>query len=374
VTSGAEIAAAFEREEPMTIGAEEELMLLDPVDHDLAPEAVRVLELLEGDARFKPELPASQIESLTTPAATVRELAAQLAASRRTLAAAVDGVVDLAAAGVHPTAEPEGEINPGPRYEALARRYGRSIVSRQLVCALQLHVAPGSAESALAVYNALRSYLPAIAAVAANAPFLAGADTGLASVRPRIAQLLPRQGVPPAFSSWDEFAAALEWGVAGEVIGDRASWWWELRPHFGFGTLELRVPDAQTTVADAGAIAAFAQCLVAWLADGYRERGALPVHPSWRIAENRWLAARGGVDADLADLDTGHPCPLRARLDALLEELAPVAERLDCSTELRHLRSLVDRNGAIRQREVAAERGLDGLVGWLCGEFLASTA
>ena len=369
MSTAAEIVAAFDRAEPLAIGAEEELMLLDPEDLDLAPEALRVLELLDGDRRFKLELPASQIESLTAPVATVGELASQLAHSRHDLAAAVHGIVELAAAGVHPTAAPEGDINRGPRYDAVAAQYGRQVVRRQLVCALQIHVAPGDADGALAVYNALRSHLPEIAALAANAPFFDGKDTGLASIRPLIAQLLPRQGVPPAFADWEEFAAALRWGATGEVIPDRASWWWELRPHPGFGTLELRVPDAQTTIDDAAAIAAFAHCLVGRLAARHREGEPLAVHSSWRIAENRWRAARDGVDAELADLDTGEVRPLRELLDERVADLAAVAERLGCADELGRVRDLAQRNGAIRQREIAAERGLDGLLRWLCEEF-----
>jgi carboxylate-amine ligase len=371
VITGAEIAATFERNDPLTVGAEEELMLLDPDSLDLAPDAVRVLDLLGGDRRFKLELPASQIESQTTPAETVNQLAGQLIAARRDLASALDGVIELAAAGVHPTAAPRGELNGGPRYEAVVRRYGRSVMSRQLVCALQIHVAPGDAKSALGVYNALRSYLPEIAAVAANAPFFAGADTGLASIRPVIAQLLPRQGVPPAFSEWDHFAAALEWGAADGVIADPASWWWELRPHPGFGTLELRVPDAQTTITEAAAIAALGQCLVAWLTGRHRDGEALPVHESWRIAENRWRAARDGIEARLADLETGEVRPARHRLRQLLEDLSPTARRLGCRRELDDLGSLIERNGAIRQREVAAQSGIEAVAAWLRNRYLS---
>ena len=201
---------------------------------------------------------------------------------------------------------PEGELNRNERYDAAAERYGQRVLGRQLVFALQVHVAPGSADAALAVYNALRSYLPDIAALAANAPFLAGADTGLASVRPSIGLLLPRQGVPPVIESWDEFAQALDWGSRGDTF-DRSAWWWELRPHVTHGTLELRVPDAQTTVDDAAAVAALGQCLVAWLCERHDAGEQLPVAPSWRIAENRWFAARDGAEARLVDLETGEP-------------------------------------------------------------------
>lgn len=368
--TGAEIVAAFDRAEPMTIGVEEELMLLSPGDLDLAPVAPEVMERVGDDPRFKLEMPASQIESLTTPCETVHDIGAQLAGARRDLAGACDDLVELAASGVHPFAAPEGEINRGERYDAAAERYGSATLRRQLVFALQVHVAPGSADAALAVYNALRSYLPEIAAVAANAPFLAGRDTGFASIRPSIGLLLPRQGIPPALSSWDEFADALTWGERAATF-DQASWWWELRPHVSHGTLELRVPDAQTTLADATAVAALGHCLVAWLGERHRAGEPLPVAPSWRIAENRWLAARDGAEAKLADLETGEAVWLSERIAALVEQLAPTAARLGCSNELGRVDALARRNGAVRQREIAADLGVEGLVGWMRDEFLA---
>ncbi len=366
---GADIAAAFDAAQEVTVGVEEELMLLAPGDLDLAPKAPNVLARVDGDDRFKLELPASQIESVTTPCQTVGEIRGQLSRARVDLVEACDGLVELAAAGVHPTAAPAGALNRNERYDAAAERYGERVLGRQLVFALQVHVAPGSADTALAAYNALRSYLPEIAGLAANAPFFGGRDTGLASVRPSIGLLLPRQGVPPVIESWDEFAAALEWGARGDTF-DRAAWWWELRPHVTHGTLELRVPDAQTTVDDAAAIAALGHCLVAWLVERHREGEQLPVAPSWRIAENRWLAARDGAEAQLVDLESGEQFWLSERIASLVEELAPVAARLGCSDELGRVDALARRNGAVCQREIAAERGIEGVVGWLRDEFL----
>jgi carboxylate-amine ligase len=370
VQSAAAIRRAFDSRDELTVGAEEELMLLDPESGDLAAIAPQVLERTQGDPRFKLELPASQLEIVTEPVATVSELAAQLRASRRDLAERAAGLAALAAAGAHPFAAPEGDLNPGPRYRHTEAEYG-PIARRQLVFALQIHVAPGSADRALAVYNALRSYLPEIAALAANAPFHDGSDTGLASVRPQIAGLLPRQGVPPALPSFEEFAEALRWGARLGTMPEPSAWWWELRPHPAFGTLEVRVPDAQTTVAEAAAITAFVQTLVAWLGERHDAGEKLSVHPSWRIAENRWRAMRGGLDANLGNLDDGTPIPARERLGKLLDILEPTARRLDCVAELRLTREQVAANGALRQSEIGRARGPRGLVDWLRSRFLA---
>jgi glutamate---cysteine ligase / carboxylate-amine ligase len=352
----------------MTVGLEEELMLLDPQTLDLTPRAAEVLERVEGDPRFKPELPAAQLEIVLPPAATVGEAIAALRSARADLAAAADGIGVLAGAGTHPFAT-EGELRRGERYEAIAREYGW-IARRQLVFGLHVHVAVRPADRALAVYNALRGHLPLIAALAANAPYHAGEDTGLASVRPTISTLLPRQGVPPPMASWEELEAALGWGMAAGAMRHRSQWWWEARLHPDFGTVEVRVPDTQTTVVETAAIAAFVHSLVAWLADRHANGERLEVAPSWRIAENRWSACRRGLDGTMADLVTGEVAPTRERIAALLAELAPVAERVGCATELAGVDLAA--SGADRQREAAAGAPTSpahAVTAWLAGRF-----
>lgn len=327
-------------------------MLLHPQTLDLAPRAGELLERLAGDARFKPELPASQLEIVTTPADGVAAAVQQLARGRRDLAHAAEGLARPAVAGVHPFAAVEGELTEAPRYEHLSVEYGR-MATRQLVASLQVHVAVGRAARTLAVYNALRSHLPDVAALAANAAFHGGEDTGMASIRPKLAESLPRQGMPPSIESWEAFACELRWGARAGSVPEPRLWWWELRPHVVFGTLEVRVPDAQTTIAEAAAVAAVVQSLVAWLSERHDAGERLPVHPSWRIAENRWSAARHGVEGDMADLDTGDREATRERLARLIGELRPVAERLGCAAALDGARELVRANGAMRQREAA---------------------
>jgi carboxylate-amine ligase len=238
---------------------------------------------------------------------------------------------------------------------------------RQLVCALQVHVAVGGAERSLAVYNALRPWLPAIAALAANAPYHDGRDTGMASIRPKLSELLPRQGIPPAISSWEAFADALRWGAASGAVPVPGRWWWELRPHPAYGTLEMRVPDAQATVADAAAVTALVVSLVAWLAERHAAGAPAPAPDSWRLAENRWSAARWGLDAELADLDTGARTPVREILAELLETLAPHAGALGCTAELAGVRRLMAANGAVRQREAG---GAHAATAWLANAYV----
>ncbi|MEA2404977.1 MAG: glutamate---cysteine ligase / carboxylate-amine ligase [Thermoleophilaceae bacterium] len=358
------LRAIFDAPAPLTVGIEDELMLLDPETLEFTPRATDLLERTGGDGRFKLEMPAAQFEIASPALRNAAHASEFLLQARRDLARHADGIARLACAGVHPFGEVEGELNAGERYKRVAAEYGR-FARRQLVFGLQVHVAIRPADRALAVYNGMRSYLPELLALAANSPFYRGQDTGLAAIRPKLCELLPRQGVPPALETWDEYAAALRWGARAGTMPDPGVWWWELRPHPSFGTLEVRVPDAQVTVADSAAVVATVHSLAAWLAD----REPQPSAPSWRIAENRWQALRHGLDGTLADLDTGEPMATRDRLYALLDELAPTAATLGCEAELSHARGLVESNGAIRQREVHANAGIHGLTEWLVAGF-----
>jgi carboxylate-amine ligase len=369
----ARLRAIFDAPAPLTVGIEEELMLLDPQTLDLAPRGTELLDRVEGDGRFKLEMPAAQFEIASPALRSAAHAAEFLHTARRDLARAGAGLVKLACSGVHPFAAEEGELNAAERYKRVHAEYGR-LARRQLAFGLQVHVAVRPADKALAVYNGLRERLPELLALAANSPFYRGGDTGLAAVRPKLCELLPRQGVPPALASWEEYAGALQWGARAGALLDPGLWWWELRPHPSFGTLEVRVPDAQVTVRDAAAIVATVHALVAYL--GGRHDAGEPEPPpaaTWRIEENRWQATRHGLDGTLADLGTGEPAPARERLHGLLDELQPHAAGLECEAELDHARALIDRNGAERQREVHAGSGMRQLMEWLVGGFAEPT-
>jgi carboxylate-amine ligase len=369
--SAAELRARFDAAPAYTVGIEDEVMVLDPDSLELAPRAQEVLARLGGDPRFKLELPASQLEIVVPPSATVPEAVRALFEGRRALVARADGLARFAAAGFHPTSPGTGELSQSPRYHHVIGEYG-SVAARQLVCALQVHVAVPGADRALAVYNAAREYLPWMAALAANAPFYEGKDSGLASVRPTIGELLPRQGIPPAFESWEAYAGALAWGAATGAFPDPSGWWYEIRMHPKFGTLELRVPDGQTTVADAAVIAAVAQALLAWLGDRHDAGDLGDPAPGWRIEHNRWWACRRGVEGEIADLYTGEVRPTRERLGGLLDTLEPVAARLQSGEALARARELIEVNGALAQRRVAARSGASSLPGWLASQFDAA--
>ena len=366
-TTAEELRAVFAAVEPLTVGLEEELMLLHPETLELAPVAEAALERLGGDPRFKRELPAAQLEIALDPARSVGEAIAALAAARRDLAGALAGLAVPAAAAVHPTSPVGGALSDHPRYDRTRSEYG-PVAARQVVFALQVHVAVGDADHALAVYNAARSYLPLLAALAANGPFYGGRDSGMASVRPKICELLPRQGVPPALASWAQYAAALSWGARTGFFPSRGAWWWELRLHPRHGTLEFRVPDAQSTVHDAAAVAGVVQALVARLLERASAGEALPVQETWQIEENRWSACRHGVEGVMVAPETDLVAPTRELLASLLDELSGHRARLGLDGPFARARELCRANGAMLQREVAAA-GVGALPGWLAARF-----
>jgi glutamate---cysteine ligase / carboxylate-amine ligase len=362
-----QLRAAFDAPSPLTVGIEEEVVLLDPATLDLLPRAPEVVARA-AEPGIRTEMPAGQLELVTPPAGTVAEAVRWLAGARARAAAAAEGVGVLASVAVHPSARADGVLVDGDRYRTMREEYGW-VARRQLVAALQVHVAVRPAATAVAVYTALRDHLPDLAALAAAAPHLEGEDTGLASIRPKLCELLPRQGVPPAFADLEEVAAAWAWGVRAGAMADVSQWWWEARLHPVHGTIEIRVCDAQASLAEVGAVAGVVHALCGWLAARAAAGDLPPATPTWRIEQNRWSACRHGVEGTMADLRTGRPEPTRDRLHRLLEDLRPTARALRCDAEVEEARRLLDDPAPARHRAVAAGSGVRGLCGWLVERF-----
>ena len=356
--------AAFEHAIPFTLGVEEELMLVEPVTLDLAPAIGEVLASVEGDERFTSELRSSQIELVTRVCTTASDACRELASARRTLIERIGGRYGLLGSGTHPFSTNFGDVTDGDRYRRIADEYVWA-ATRSLMSGLHVHVAVSGADRALAVHNALRSYLPEIAALGANSPFFEGRDTGMRSMRPKLNAFFPRSGVPPAFASWDELVAFVDWGRSGGLFPDASHFWWDLRLHPALGTIELRVADTQTRVEDSSALIALTHALVVLLARQFDAGEPPPVHEEYRIAENAWRAHRYGIRGSLVDLETGEAVPTRERIEALLEQLEPVAAELGSAEQLDGARVLLAGNGAERQRYVYERDGMDGVVRWL---------
>jgi glutamate---cysteine ligase / carboxylate-amine ligase len=354
-----------------TISLEEELMLLDPETMEVSLSAELVSDLVAENDRFATESHQGRIEIRTPVCGNAVAAALCLADGILFLKDRLAGTFALASSGTHPLSSVWGHVMQGQRYRELAAEFPHA-ANGHVLSGLHVHVAVSGADRALAVYNAARSFLPELTALAANSPFLDGEDTGLASARGRLALAFHRTGVPPAFPSWEAYVEFVEWGRRGGVFRDAGHVWWDLRPHPKFGTIELRSPDSQTRVEDAAAVAALFQCLLVWLAGRYDEHDDLVVHDTIRIAENVWRARRYGTRGYMVDPVTGEQEETRTRIGRLLEALEPTAARYGTSWALLTASTLLAGNGADRQRYVAEEHGLDGLVGWLADETVSS--
>jgi glutamate---cysteine ligase / carboxylate-amine ligase len=348
---------------PWTIGVEEEVMLLDPSSWALASHADAVIARLTGElaGHASLETHGSALELRTDPHATVSDGMAQLEDLREELAREL-AVVDLraAAAGLHPfTLWQDTRISDGDRYRFL---YGsmRELARREPTFALHVHVAVPDPERALRALNRLRSHLPLLLALSANSPFWQGRETGLASARTPLFQAFPRVGIPRAFRDYEDYVSTIDLLLRCEAFPEPTFLWWDVRLQPRFGTIEVRIMDAQTTVADSAALTALVQCLVRLEAN--EGSGADPaIDLPEVLAENRFLAARDGVEASLIDARLGRRSRVPDVLDSILSMCAPHAEELGCSQELQWTRNLAATPRPLRQLDLA--RGPDKLRG-----------
>ncbi len=281
------------------------------------PAAPRIVDRAAGDRRLRGELPVCQIEMATPPRRDTGEIEADLRSGRAAVASWCEGLAVPISAAVHPFVDRTSVS--GGRARDQVRRYGW-LARRQLVGALQVHVAVGDPGLVVAVHDELRAHLPLIAGLAAAAPYARGRDTGFASVRPFVTALLPRQGIPPAFGTLARYSEALDWAVHSGAVTDPTEWWWDLRIHPLHGTLEVRVADAQPTVADAMGVVEFVVALVRHLTERAACADLPDACPTWCIDENRRAVAMAGLDATIID-PSGHRRRGDETVLALVDEL-----------------------------------------------------
>lgn len=350
-----------------TVGIEEEVMLLSPRTWLPASRCEDVLRALPGGVAecARAETHGSALELATAPARTVAEGAAQLRVLRASLAKTLEGLdLRAAAAGTHPTARWEDvEVSPGARYQFVHASM-RELARREPTFGLHVHVAIPEAETALRALNAIRGHLPVLLALSANSPFWQGRDSGLASARTPAFGAFPRTGPPRWFADYADYVEAIDVLVRCDAIPEPTFLWWDARLQPRFGTLEVRIMDAQTRVADTAAIAALVQCLVRLECE--RE----PVDEAAEVLdENRFIAARDGMEARLIEPAAGRRRPVRDRLAELVEACEPIARELGCVAELAGVARLAAAPGAARQRALAGG-DLDRLTAALSDAFV----
>ena len=354
---------------PWTVGIEEEVMLVSPGTWLPASRCEDVLGALPAETadRARAETHGSALELATAPQATIGAGTAQLASLRAMLSETLHGLgLRAAGSGTHPTARWEHvDVSPGARYQFVHASM-RELARREPTFGLHVHVAVPDAEAALRALNALREHLPVLLALSGNSPFWQGRDSGLASARTPAFQAFPRTGPPRRFRDYADYVEAIDVLVRSDAIPEPTFLWWDARLQPRFGTVEVRIMDAQTRVEDTAAIATLVQCLVRLEAE--RETG--PGDPPEVLSENRFIAARDGMDALLVDPSSWSRRPVRDRLAELLEACAPHARALGCVAELADVARLAAAPGATRQRSLAERAGsLEGLVASLCDVF-----
>jgi carboxylate-amine ligase len=340
-----------------SLGVEVELQIIDRGSRELRSGASEILRRLEKERgephpKAKNELIESNIELITGVCSTVAEARADLEGTLAEVASAAESLgLALACAGTHPFSDwAAQEITPNERYHRLVDEV-QWPARRMAIFGIHTHVGIRSAEKAIAIANALCAYIPHFLALSASSPWWAGRDTGLASSRSKVFEGLPTAGLPQMLDSWAEFSELMSTLIEARAISSIREIWWDIRPHPNFGTVELRICDGLPTMTEIATVAALAQCLVEWM-DTLIDRGyKLPCPKAWIVGQNKWRAARHGIDAELIVDERGNLQPVRGAIEQLVEELTPVARRLDCEAELLYaLRILEHGPSYVRQR------------------------
>jgi glutamate---cysteine ligase / carboxylate-amine ligase len=347
--------ARFEEGADFTVGLEEEFAILDPTHLGLAGRFEELRDAAQSDQVLSEsiagELISSEIEIRSgrgeNPAAA---LALQHDVRRRLFSLAAAHDVLLGATGTHPWADyREQRIIDTDHYHRVEQGL-QYVAWRNNTFSTHLHVGIRGADRAVQVCDRLRPVLPLLLAISANSPFLEGRDAGLHSMRSQIfTKSFPRCGVPDALGDWATFAEYIDFLVRTGSIVEYTQVWWSVRPHLAFGTVEVRICDAQATAAEADALASLIVACVAQAARDIDEgRPYSDLAPRW-IEENMWRAIRYGLDGELLELETGKAYPARAAIDRLLDWTEPVRRELGLTIDL------PEANGAQRQRALLSQ-------------------
>ncbi|MEU7924101.1 glutamate--cysteine ligase [Micromonospora sp. NPDC049107] len=345
----------------LTLGVEEEFLLLDPASGGNLAVADEVRAALRGPARdqSRQEFRHSMVEMVTPVCADLDELRTHLVALRRSaVEAAARAGARLVAVGATPVAEPHRTVPDEPRYHAMSRRYG-PVAHDPAVCGCHVHVGLPDRELAVQVCNHLRVWLPVVQALTTNSPLHDGYDTGHASWRSMQLERWPSIGPTPYFESVTDYDRTVDELIAAGVMLDAAMVYWYARPSSAYPTVEVRVGDVCPTVDDAVLVAALVRSLVATLADDVRAGVPAPGVRDCLVAAAHWRAAHDGLDGELIDLRAGGARPAWDLVDDLMATIAPALLRHgDLGYVLAQLARLRrDGTGATRQRRVLDDTG-----------------
>tara|TARA_B110000467_G_C18329002_1_gene491483 strand:+ start:135 stop:1271 length:1137 start_codon:yes stop_codon:yes gene_type:complete len=338
-----------------TIGVEVELQILDNETFELASGAGDILSEFQDNLHVKEELLDSIIEINTGVCKNVSEVISDLTEyiQKASIVAENKGY-SLASIATHPFSKwKDQSVTQSERYLHFLDRMQWPL-RRLLITGVHVHVGVESGEKAIAISNGLTRYIPMMIGLSANSPFFGGEQTGLASTRTKIFEGLPTAGLPPLLKNYSEFQKFMRTLQKAKSIDSIREVWWDVRPHPGFGTVEIRVFDSVPSIPEMANLAALTQCLVVAISEHYDEGSQPPLLDSWVLRENKWRSTRYGLDADLIIDEMGHQQSLKSFIFETLDKLMPIAKTLECESQLNALAEIAENNTAPYQRQIRA--------------------
>ncbi|MFC1480658.1 glutamate--cysteine ligase [Candidatus Neomarinimicrobiota bacterium] len=346
-------ATQFNSSPAPTIGVEVELFIVDNDTKELVGGAPYLLDQFPDEIWVKPELLESIIEINTDICENTSQVRVDLARKIDAVAnVAEEAGWSLLAMGTHPFASwTDAHVTNNRRYQDFLQRM-QFPVRRLVICGLHVHIGIESGEKAIAVVNGLTRYVPHFIALAANSPFWMGEETGLASTRMKVFEGMPTGGLPARLRNYSEFQRLMRTLQRAQALESIRELWWDIRPHPGFGTVEMRLCDAVSSLDHIVAIAALTQCLVVALAGLYDEAEQLPLLSEWVVRENKWRAVRYGFETQVIVDDDGEQLGVRESLLQVIDKLQPISVELGCESDLQYLRDMLPKSPAYqRQRD-----------------------
>lgn len=336
-----------------TIGIEEELMIVDAETYELV-NAIEQLLAEDDTDEIRPELMESVLEIATPPCADIPEAERELKRLRKhACEVATSKGLAIGSAGTHPYALwEEQRIVARPRYRELVEAL-RFVARQELIFGMHVHIGIDDPDKAIHVANGMRVHVPVLMALSANSPFWRADATGLQSSRMPVFRQFPRVGIPPWYRDFADYERRMKFMIDSGVMEDPTYLWYDVRPHPKFGTVEVRACDSQTRLEHTIGLAALTQAMAKELAEHFDAGTELSDYPWEMIDENKWLAARHGLDGELVDLPTNDRVTTKALVRRLLDRLREHAQDLGAEDALEGVEDLLARGtGAHRQRVV----------------------
>lgn len=350
---------------PLTLGVEEEYLLVDPKTRDLVPEPspdfMADCKSRLGE-RVTPEFLKCQVEIGTPVCADIKEARHHLTALRSVIINTAEKYgMKLMAASTHPFAQwGRQKHTAAPRYDLLDADMGGAI-RRMLICGMHVHAGIDDPDDRIDLLNQARYFLPHLLALSTSSPFWGGHDMAMRCSRLGIFDSMPRTGIPDRYESWSDYERMIERFISAGVMEDATKLWWDMRPSARFPTVEMRITDVCTRLEDALCIAALYQSILRMLSRIKQRNMRWRIYPRIMLEENRWRAQRYGCTKSMIDLGRGECVPFGSLIEEVIEMVTEDATALGCLKEVQHARTILKRGtSACRQVDTFASAKADG--------------